>query len=304
MAEIEILCIETGVTMNRADGYKLAGCDPFYEIIPHIMPRRYDAVNYIDLDLDLEAIHSYINRCRQRGIKMDHMTVIIAAYLRLVSQNPNLNRFVCNKRIYARNHFCVSFTTLKNNNAEETVTKIYFNLDDDIFEVNRKITEAIEESRHAGVNNSMDRLLRAVMKTPFLVRCVVNTLKWWDKHFSLPFSIIDGSPFHTSLFITNLASIRLKAVYHHIYDFGTTGLFIAIGQPEKRLVKTGEVVEERKVLPVKVSADDRVESGYYYARCFREFKRYASRPEILEEKPAQIISDPNLRITNPKFIIK
>lgn len=290
--------------MNRADGYRLKGCDPFYEIIPHIMPKRYDAVNYIDLELDLEAVHSYINRCRQKGVRMDHMSVIIAAYLRLVSQNPNLNRFVCNKRIYARNHFCVSFTTLKAGNTEETVSKIYFNLDDDIFEVNRKIAETIEINRNAGVNNSMDRLLRSLMRVPFLTGAAVGLFKWWDKHFSLPFRIIDGSPFHTSLFLTNLASIRLKAVYHHIYDFGTTGMFIAIGQPEKKLFRIGEVVEERRILPIKVSADDRVESGYYYARCFREFKRYASRPEILETKPGQIVRDPNIPVKNPKFIIK
>lgn len=290
--------------MNRADGYKLTGCDPFYEIIPHIMPKRYDAVNYIDLELDLEAMHRYINQCRSKGIKMDHMSVIIAAYLRLVSQNPNLNRFVSNKRIYARNHFCISFTTLKANNTEETVTKIYFNLDDDIFEVSRKVTEAVENSRNSGVNNSMDKLLRSVMKVPFLIRSIVGFLKWWDKHFSLPFSIIDGSPFHTSLFITNLASIRLKAVYHHIYDFGTTGIFIAIGQPEKRLVKIGEVIEEKRILPVKVSADDRVESGYYYARCFREFQRYICHPKILEKKPARIVQDANIKVKNPKSIIK
>ncbi len=290
--------------MNRADGCRLKNCDPFYEIIPYIMPKRYDAVNYIDLELDLEAMHSYINRCRQKGIKMDHMSVIIAAYLRLVSQNPNLNRFVCNRRIYARNHFCVSFTTLKNNNTEETVSKVYFNLDDDIFEVNRKLSETIETNRKAGSNNAVDKLLRSVMKAPTLVGAVVGLLKWWDRHFSLPFSVIDGSPFHTSLFITNLASIRLKAVYHHIYDFGTTGMFIAIGQPEKRLVKVGEVVEEKRVLPIKVSADDRVESGYYYARCFREFKRYAGRPEILEEKPEQIVRDPNVPKKNTKFIVK
>ena len=290
--------------MKRSDGYRLSGCDPFYEITPYIMPKRYDAVNYIDLELDLEPIHSYINKCRASGVKMDHMSVILAAYLRLVSQYPNLNRFVCNKRIYARNHFCVSFTTLKNNNTEETVTKIYFNLDDDIFEVNRKLEEAIELNKSAGINNATDMLLRGVMRIPFLVGGVVGVLKWWDKHFSLPFSIVDASPFHTSLFITNLASIRLKAVYHHIYDFGTTGIFIAMGQPEKRLFKVGEVIEERKVLPIKVSADDRVESGYYYARCFREFKRYAGHPELLEEKPQSITPDPNLKEKYTKFIVK
>ena len=158
--------------------------------------------------------------------------------------------------------------------------------------------------KSAGINNATDMLLRGVMRIPFLVGGVVGVLKWWDKHFSLPFSIVDASPFHTSLFITNLASIRLKAVYHHIYDFGTTGIFIAMGQPEKRLFKVGEVIEERKVLPIKVSADDRVESGYYYARCFREFKRYAGHPELLEEKPQSITPDPNLKEKYTKFIVK
>lgn len=148
----------------------------------------------------------------------------------------------------------------------------------------------------------MDRLLRNLMRVPFLVGTAVSVLKWWDKHFSLPFSIIDGSPFHTSLFLTNLASIRLRPVLHHIYDFGTTGLFIAMGQPAKKLVKVGEVIEERKIMPITISADDRVESGYYYGRCFREYKRYLHHPELLEEKPEQIIRDANVKVKNPKFI--
>lgn len=292
--------------MNRADGYKLKGCDPFYEIIPHIMDKRYDATNYIDLDIDMAPIQKYLNHCRTRGINMKHMSVIIAAYLRLVSQNPNLNRFVCNKKIYSRNHFCVSFVTLKTEGTvgEETAVKLYFNLDDDIFEVNRKVSEAIELNRTPEANNSMDRLLRSVTKIPGLVGAIVWSLKFCDKHFSLPFSIIDGSPFHTSLFITNLASIRLNAVYHHIYDFGTTSIFIAMGQPVKKVSKIGETVTEKKVIPVKVTVDERVESGYYFGRCFREFKKYISTPEVLEVKPEKIIPDPNIKVKNPKFIIK
>lgn len=290
--------------MNRADGYRLKGCDPFYEITPHIMPHRYDATNYTELNLDLDEIQSYITKCRRDGVKMDHMSVIIAAYVRLVSQNPNLNRFVVNKRIYARNHLCICFTTLRANNSEETVTKIYFEPDDDIFTVNRKLTEAIEESRNTDSRNSMDRLLRNVMRIPFLAGAAVTVMKWVDKHFSLPFSVIDGSPFHTSLFLTNLASIRLRPVLHHIYDFGTTGLFIAMGQPEKKLFKVGEVVEERKIMPITISADDRVESGYYYGRCFREFKRYLHNPQILEQKPEKIYTDAGIEKKTPKFIHK
>lgn len=292
--------------MRRSDGYKLKDCDPFYEIIPHIMPHRYDAMNYINVDLNLDAISAYVNKCRTQNIKMKHMSVVIAAYLRLASQNPNLNRFVVNKRIYARNHFCVSFVTLKidGDSGSETVVKVYFDMDDDIFEVNRKITQAIEDNQNAEGDNSMDKLLRKVMKIPALVGGVVSFLVWLDKHFTLPFAVVDGSPFHTSLFITNLASIRTNAVYHHLYEFGTTSIFIAMGQPEKKLVMNGELVEEKKVIGVKVTTDERIESGYYFGRCFKEFNKYLRHPELLEQKPEHIKKDPNVKVKNPKFIVK
>ena len=295
--------------MNRPDGYKLKGCDPFYEIIPHIMPHRYDATNYVSLDLDMDSISKYVNKCRERGIAMKHMSVVIAGYLRLVSQNPNLNRFVINRRIYSRNHFAVSFVALKPSSkggSSETVIKLYFNMDDDIFEVNRKVEEAIEKTEKSAdaPSNATDKFLQGLNKAPGLMASIVGFLKLWDKYFGLPFSIIDASPFHTSLFITNLASIRLCSVYHHMYDFGSTSIFIAMGQPEKKLVKVGETITDKKVIPVKVSTDDRVESGYYYARCFRQFKRYMANPEILEKKPETIVRDANVKVKNPKFIVK
>lgn len=295
--------------MNRPDGYKLKGCDPFYEIIPHIMPHRYDATNYVNLDLDMESISKYVNKCRERGITMRHMSVVIAGYLRLVSQNPNLNRFVINRRIYSRNHFAVSFVALKSNpngGNSETVIKLYFNMDDDIFEVNRKVEKAIEQTEKATdePSNATDKFLQGMNKVPGLMRSIVGFLKMWDKYFGLPFSLIDASPFHTSLFITNLASIRLGAVYHHMYDFGSTSIFIAMGQPEKKLVRVGETIVDKKVIPVNVSTDDRVESGYYYARCFRQFKRYMANPEVLEKKPETVVRDANVKVKNPKFIVK
>ena len=292
--------------MSRSDGYKLKDCDPFYEIIPHIMPHRFDAMNYINVDIDLGPISEYVNKCRAKNINMKHMSVVIAAYLRLVSQNPNLNRFVVNKKIYARNHFCVSFVTLKINgdSGSETVVKLYFNLDDDIYEVNRKVTAAIDENQMVEGDNSMDKLLRKVMKVPALVGGVVSFLMWLDRHFGLPFAVVDGSPFHTSLFITNLASIRTNAVYHHLYDFGTTSIFIAMGKPEKKLMLNGELVEEKKIIGVKVTTDERIESGYYFGRCFKEFNKYIKHPELLEVKPESIKKDENVKVKNPKFIVK
>ena len=290
--------------MYRADGYRVRTNDAMYELVPYIMPYRYDASNSVTVDIDLDLMQDYIRKCRKKGINMSHMSIIIAGALRIASQNPFLNRFVMNRKIYARNHFCVSFVTLQPGKTSDTVNKLYFNLDDDIFTVNRKVQEAIERTQQPTSQNALDKLMASLVRIPFLVGAAVGVLKFIDKYFTLPFSIINISPFHTSLFITNLASIRTNAIYHHLYEFGTTGIFISMGQPERRIEKNGETVEEKKIMPLGIVTDERIANGHYYGRCFRELNRYYKNPELLEVPPEQVVRDPDVRKKNTKFIVK
>ena len=290
--------------MYRADGYRVRTNDAMYELVPYIMPYRYDASNSVTVDIDLDLMQDYIKKCRKKGINMSHMSIIIAGALRIASQNPFLNRFVMNRKIYARNHFCVSFVTLQPGKTSDTVNKLYFNLDDDIFTVNQKVQEAIERTQQPTSQNALDKLMASLLRIPFLVGAAVGVLKFIDKYFTLPFSIINASPFHTSLFITNLASIRTNAIYHHLYEFGTTGIFISMGQPERRIEKNGETVEEKKIMPLGIVTDERIANGHYYGRCFRELNRYYKNPELLEVPPEQVVRDPDVRKKNTKFIVK
>ncbi|MBQ6899225.1 MAG: hypothetical protein IJN72_00130 [Firmicutes bacterium] len=290
--------------MYRADGYRVRTNDAMYELVPYIMPYRYDASNTITVDIDLDLIQDYIRKCRKKGIQMSHMSIIIAGALRLVSQNPNLNRFIMNRKIYSRNHFCVSFVTLQPGKTSDTVTKLYFNLDDDIFTVNQKVQEAIERTQVPNSQNALDKLMASLVRIPFLVGTAVGILKFIDKYFTLPFSIINASPFHTSLFVTNLASIRTDTIHHHLYEFGTTGIFISMGQPKKKVILNGENVEEHKVMELGIVTDERIANGHYYGRCFRELNKYYKNPELLETRPESVVRDPDIRVKNPKFIVK
>ena len=275
-----------------------------YELAPYIMDKRYDASNSIKQEIDMELLQSYIAKCRKRNIPMNHMSIIIAAYLRVASQNPYLNRFVMNKRIYARNHFCISFVTLTPVKKRSTVNKIYFNLDDDIFTVHNKITAAIEKCQAADAETSMDKLAGKLVRIPGLLSVAVGLIKFIDKHFWLPMSIIDASPFHTSLFITNLASIRVGAIYHHLYEFGTTGVFVAMGQPTKTVAMNKENPEDKNIMELGIVTDERIADGHYYGQCFREWIKYLKNPEILETKAPSIVKDTDIKAKNPKFIIK
>ena len=289
--------------MYRRDGYRIKPVEPMYTIAPYIMDKRYDASNSVTEEIDYEIIRDYTRECRHKGIAMSHMAVIIAAYLRVVSQNPYLNRFVVNKRIYSRNHFCVTFVTLKKDDS--TTIKVYFNLDDDIFTVNNKINHAVENVKEKGESTSMDRVAGLLLKIPGLLSLGVSVLKFIDKHFWLPFILCDASPFHTSLFITNLASIRTEAIYHHIYEFGTTSIFCAMGLPKDKVIKnhSGEF-DEHKFMELGIVTDERIADGHYFGRGFREFNRYLKNPSLLEKKPVSVVKDTDIKSNNPKFIVK
>ncbi|MBR3908187.1 MAG: 2-oxo acid dehydrogenase subunit E2, partial [Clostridia bacterium] len=115
--------------------------------------------------------------------------------------------------------------------------------------------------------------------------------KLLDRYGLLPKFIINMSPFHMSLGITNLASIRTNHIYHHCYEFGTTSVFMAMGnlrEIPKR--KGGEIVFERS-LPIGVTMDERICSGSYFATAFRYMKKMLANPELLELPPEEISED-------------
>ena len=218
----------------RPDGTRVKDLPPIVAAVPYIMPKRYDAWNSITEYIDEEAIKSYIREKRRSGVRINHMAVIIAAYYKAIQTNPKLNYFVVNSHIYRRNHFSVSFVILKklaDGSPDETTLKIYLEPGDTVFTIQQKITDAIEANRHTEQKNSTDKFARMMFSVPGLPKFVVWLAYHLDKHGLLPRKIIDLSPFHTSLFITNLASIKTSHIYHHCYEFGTTSVFVCMGKP-------------------------------------------------------------------------
>ena len=270
----------------RADGKRVRKADPMYTAVPYIMDKRNDAMNMITVDVPVEPIQNYINAKRKEGIRINHMSVIMAAYLRTVYEYPLLNNFIVNKKIYKHKEFKVAMVVLKNlATQEETMSKVEFELDDDIFEVNRKMTEYVEENKKTTTVNNTDKMIKFLVSLPGLLLVGVGLFKLLDRYGLLPKFITDLSPFHTSMTLTNLASIRTNHIYHHIYNFGTTSVFIAMGKNrEVAKKKNGEIVFE-KCMPLGVVMDERICSGIYFAAAFRKFSHYLENPELLEQKP-------------------
>ena len=267
----------------RADGKKVKNVDPMYLIAPYIMNKRVDSINMTTIDIPHEPIQKYINKKGKEGITIIHMALIIAAYVKTMSQYPELNRFIVNKRVYQRNEIAVGMVVLQSLESHEgTMSKMYFNENDDIFAVNDKINKYVAENREAPENNGTEKIMKFLLSVPGLLPVGVSFLKFLDRHGLLPKAIIDMSPFHMSFGITNLASIRTNHIYHHCYEFGTTSVFLAMGNTrEVAKRKGGEIVFE-KCIPIGVTMDERICSGSYFATAFRALKKYLANPELLE----------------------
>lgn len=276
----------------RADGKRLRNTDPMYTVAAYIMNKRVDSMNMVTLDIPYDPIQNYLNAKRKDGIAISHMCVLIAAYLRTAAEFPLLNRFIMNCKPYARNEFAVAMVVLKSGILDNgTMSKMYFDMSDTIFDVNNKINEYVSDNREVPEKNGTEKMIKFLLGAPGVLKVGVALFKFMDKHGLLPKAIIDMSPFHNSLCISNLASIRTNHIYHHCYEFGTTSVFITMGNlrevPKRR---GGEIVFERS-MPLGVVMDERICSGSYFAIAFRRMRQYLRNPALLEEPPQTVNVD-------------
>lgn len=281
---------------DRYDGRLLRTLDSFSKIIPYIMKDRVDAQNYFDEKIDINPIEDFLSEKRRSGIKdIGFLHIVIAAMVRTISQKPRINRFIAGQRIYARNEILISLAVKKklHEDSPETTIKLSFQPTDTLSDIVAKLNVAVRENKKSDVENNTDITARMVMLCPrFLIRFLVWILKILDYYGLMPKIINKVSPFHTSVFITDLGSLGIQPIYHHLYEFGTTSLFVAFGtkQKEKILDKDNNAVENRFV-NIKVTSDERIVGGHYYATAFKLFRRLMENPKVLENPPNKVVEE-------------
>ena len=279
----------------RADGIKLKNIDPMYKVAAYVMDKRYDAMNMVTIDIPLDHISNYLKEKRKEGINISHIAVILAAYVRVVAEFPELNRFFVIIKAYSRKELSVSMVVLKAGSSDnEKMSKMYFDKKNTIFEVNDIINKYVDENRNAPDNNGTEKLIKVLLSVPGVLPIGVGLFKFMDRHGLLPKKIIDMSPFHASLLISNLASIRTNHIFHHVYEFGTTSIGITMGNAREIAKRKGEEIYFERCLPLGVVMDERIASGSYFAMAFRRLRMYLRNPKLLEV-PADIVNeDPGL----------
>ena len=281
---------------DRKEGRLLRSLPAFAKFVPFIMPTRNDACNQYEESFEVSDVDRRLRKLRVDGYKgIGILHFIIAAYIRGVSMLPGMNRFVVGRRIYARDNIEVVMTVKRSLaiDATETTIKVVFEPTDTIFDVYRKMNEKIDEIKTVEGNNNTEDVAEAMCKVPrFLLRFALTILRIMDYFGWLPQSLLDASPFHGSMIITDLGSLGIGPIYHHIYNFGTLPVFVSFGAKRHvhELDRHGNVVD-RKYVDGKFVLDERTVDGHYYASVFKIINRIIQDPSILEVPPTKVNED-------------
>lgn len=280
---------------DRPDGRKLRSLPPLTKIIPYLMRSRTGAQNYASTAVAAEPINEYIRAKRAAGLQnYGFLHLFISAYLRVLCRYPGLNRFVSGQKIFARNRIQVLFVAKKEMTiaAEESIMKLEFERTDTPEQVFEKVNRAVSDYRNTE-EDDLGKLINVLNYIPgLLLKFTVWLLRVLDYFGLLPRKLLDLSPFHGSLFFTDLGSLGVPPVQHHLYNFGNIPFFCAFGSRRRELKLRIDGSTERKTYyDVIVTMDERICDGFYLSSAIKYFARLMKDPFLLDLPPEELVED-------------
>lgn len=292
-SDILFQCIFAWMYRRRSDGVHLGNIPAHTRLVPYIMPSRVGGTIFSEQEVDITDTLTFLRKFNRRQVsenktKITFFQLFITAIVRTIALKPKLNRFTIGYRMWQRNHIGINFVAKKQltENAEE----IWVLGDYSPFSTLENTADTFKERlRKAtrGAGNDSENLNVLLLKFP---RLVIRLLFWLirkvDSWNMMPRFLIKGSPFHGSVCITNVGSVGVEAPYHHLYDFGTCGIFVSLGivRREWRPDSRGKM-RQRDVVKVVYAFDDRICDGIYSGRAIILLRDLVEKPEALLKPP-------------------
>ena len=283
---------------DRKEGRRLRGLSAASNLAPYIMRRRSDACNSFTDSLEVTEIEQWLLQKRSegsRGLNLTHL--MAAAYVRAVSMRPGINRFVAARRIFARSDIQLVLRVRRGVTADApwTSVKIRCSPTDTIYDIYRRISEAVDEIQAGTGESAYDTLAASVAKLPRgLLRLLFWILRILDHYDWMPARLLEASPYHGSLSICDNGSLGIQPIEHHIYDFGNLPLYLSFGAKQRRYEydKDGQLTE-RHFVDYRVTCDERIVDDGYLADALKCMKYFMKNPQLLELPPEVVEDDAN-----------
>jgi pyruvate/2-oxoglutarate dehydrogenase complex dihydrolipoamide acyltransferase (E2) component len=273
---------------DRKDAKLVRKIDGIHLIVPLIHPNRCDNEAFVSERIDLTNINTYLEKLNadKPEFKYTIFHIVVTAIIRCITLRPKMNRFIANNSLYEKNDISAAFTIKKQfeDEAREGLAFIRADENTNLKSVHESIRKQVTDCRKGKVDASSN-VMDILTKFPRPITRFIGTMaRWLDKHGKLPESLIETDPYHSSVVLTNLGSIKLKSGYHHLTNWGTNSVFVIIGEKKFRPVFNDDGSFEMKdTVDIGLTVDERIADGYYFSKTIKLLKKLLENPELLEE---------------------
>lgn len=272
---------------DRPDGQRVAHAPKVRLFMPHLMPRRSDALVFFEHKLDVAGMTDYIARWNADATRppLGLFHILVAAAVRTLQERPRMNRFIAGRRLYQRQAIDISISVIKakNDEARLTVVKQRFTGDEGLCAV-RALVETIVANGRAPGETASEKEVSLVSRLPrWVIAALIRLQRLGDYWNLLPARLIENDPLYASAMVSNLGSIGIDSAFHHLYEHGTLPIFATMGRILPEVVADDQrqpVV--RDILTLRYSFDERIADGYYAARTLERLNHYVQNPWLLE----------------------
>lgn len=264
---------------DRKDGKYVKMEEPISAIMPYIFDKRTEAEVYIKEELDVTELMKWIEKQNKKlDYKMTPFHALSSVFIKTVYNRPLLNRFVQGHRIYDRNDISISFVTKnkKVDNAKDMMVIIKANPNENTLDLSKRMAIDIFNTKKEETND-LNNTINAFLNLPrCILRVVVKTFKWLDYHGWLPKAYTDTDSNYATILFSNLGSIKSSSCYHHLNNYGTNSIIITIGIIRKE--------NDRYIVDISATLDERIASGFYFAKSIQLVQYILDNPKLLEEE--------------------
>ncbi|MBK5289825.1 MAG: 2-oxo acid dehydrogenase subunit E2 [Acidimicrobiia bacterium] len=281
---------------RRADGDLVKDGTDLRRIMPYVMRSRTGATVYFDQRIDVRNAERFVRAFNEAHpeTRTTLFHVVMWAARQGLTEFPALNRFVAGGRLYQRAGLWISYSAKQRmkRGAPLLVLKRRFEPDESFASMVTAMGTQLQSAKFGGAKSTVDSELGIILKLPGVLRRVVfAAYRALEALGALPNAFIENDPLYASIFLTDLGSIGMDPAYHHLYEYGTIGIFGAVGRARNELVgdvNTGRL-EKQRIAGIRWSFDERVEDGLYAGYALKHVKKLIEDPiagGIADDDPA------------------
>ena len=282
---------------DRWDGWRLRGLDPVHVMMPYMFGTRIENEAVLGEVLDLTEVDKYLagKNAQNPEFKYTWFHFIAAALSKAILLRPKMNYFIAGGHFYERKKIEVAFNVKRkfSDDGQEAMAKFVLNPEGEspMEQVHTYVQKFVNKVRGENASVGVDDALKFLSHLPrFAWRILTWTLKKLEYYGLYPKSLAADDPCYSSVYLTNLGSIKMNADYHHLFNWGTISFFVTIGEKKMRptFLEDGSYVL-RNTIKVGLTVDERIADGYYFAKTLRLVRKIFEHPELLDLPAAEPI---------------